>query len=159
MEKAISAREFFIRRGYKVPLEYGDMVWRWFFVSFTQPAFGGFWRLWNPYFGFALGKVYRRLGGDRRRLFACLTTFGICGFGHDLFYLITKSPHRLGLEMMMVFLVFGLIVALTSPLRVQRWMRKLPPVANVVINLAFIVLGFVIGDFLWESIESNIWPW
>ena len=60
---------------------------------------------------------------------------------------------------MIQFLMFGLFVALTSSLRVQRRMRKLPPVANIVVNLVFIAISFKIGRFLWRALESSIWPW
>jgi len=109
--------------------------------------------------GYFLLKLYRKLGGDRNRFVACLLTFAICGFGHDLLRVIINSTHRLQLRRMSEFLMFGLFVALTSSLRVQRWMRKLPPAANIVVNLVFITIGFKIGDFLWDALERSIWPW
>ncbi len=151
-----SFQGYFARRGYKTPISIPNLIWRWFFVSLTQRPFGGFWRVWNPFLGFFLLKLYRKLGGDKNRFVACLLTFAICGFGHDLLRVIMNSTHGLQLRRMMEFLMFGLFVALTSSLRVQRRMRKLPPAANIVVNLVFIALSFMIGNFLWGVLESSI---
>jgi len=154
-----SFKQYFVRRGYKMPISIPNLIWRWFFVSFAQPPFAGFWRVWNPFLGYPLLGLYKKLGGDKNRFVACLLTFAVCGFGHDLLRVIMNSSHGLQLRRMIQFLMFGLFVALTSSLRVQRRMRKLPPVANIVVNLVFIAISFKIGRFLWRALESSIWPW
>lgn len=154
-----SFKQYFVRRGYQTPISIPNLIWRWFFVSFTQPPFGGFWRVWNPFLGYFLLGLYRKLGGDKNRFVACLLTFAVCGFGHDLLRVVMNSTHHLQLRRTSQFLMFGLLVALTSSLRVQRRMRKLPPAASIVVNLIFIAISSKIGHFLWGALESSIWPW
>lgn len=155
----VSLKEYFERRGYSVPVRIPNLIWRWFFVSFTQPPFAGFWRVWNPYLGFPLYQLYRKLGGNRNRVAACLLTFAACGFGHDILLMITREPHDLGIKRTIQFLIFGVLVTLTSPLRVQRWFLKLHPAANVAVNLAFIGIGMKVGNLLWTALKSGIWSW
>lgn len=155
MGKELTFNEYLRRRDYKVPMEAGNVIWRWFFVSFAQPAFGGFWRVWNPIFGYYLAKLYRRLGGNRNRLIACVATFAACGFGHDLFNIITRSWDKFNLKVTFTFIMFGVLVAATSPLRIQRFMRNLPWYANVVVNVALLFFSFFGAHFAWKFVERT----
>lgn len=151
--QTICAKEFFIRRGFKVPLKFGNVVWRWFFVSFTQPGFALFWRLWNPIFGYHLFKLYRRLGGDRRRVVACMATFGVCGFLHDLFAFVVLREN-FTLKATITFLLFAMIVLATSSRSICRVMRRIPPYAHVLINIAWLAAGFTGAHFIWSGIKE-----
>ena len=57
----------------------------------------GFWRFWNPVFGYALGKyIYRPLVCQLPRPVAYILTFIACGLIHDAVTLLVKgSTHFL----------------------------------------------------------------
>lgn len=53
--------------------------------SFGAPTFAGFWRHWNPIFGYALGRyVYSPLRRFIPAALALVLTFVFCGALHDL---------------------------------------------------------------------------
>ena len=80
----ISLREY-VRRRNGVPLgasgSMGNMLRR----SFGSGTFGGFWRYWNPIFGYGLGRyVYSPLQKFIPAWGALVLTFVVCGMLHDL---------------------------------------------------------------------------
>jgi D-alanyl-lipoteichoic acid acyltransferase DltB (MBOAT superfamily) len=53
--------------------------------SFGAPTFAGFWRHWNPIFGYALGRyIYFPLKRIAPSALAFVATFVFCGAIHDL---------------------------------------------------------------------------
>jgi hypothetical protein len=147
--------EFLGRRGYKAPHTVIRIARRWAFESFAQPSFAGFWRVWNPFYGFYLARLYRWLGGDRFRVRACAGTFAVCGFLHDVASLI-ESPHQLKLKHTLAFLVFAVMVLGTSPITVQRTLRKWPWFVHVLLNVGFLVVGYVVAHQAWSVIQDMV---
>jgi hypothetical protein len=147
--------QYLLRRGYKVPPQTPDIIRRWWLSSFAQPGFAKFWRVWNPYIGFWLLKLYRKLGGDRHRGFACLATFGFAGFCHDLLNFILEPQDGLELFLTIAFLIWGIIVLATSPRSVRRTIQKLPVPVHVCLNLACLCLGLLGAHFAWEFLSDT----
>jgi D-alanyl-lipoteichoic acid acyltransferase DltB (MBOAT superfamily) len=53
--------------------------------SLGAGSFAGFWRYWNPVFGYALGSyIYSPLRRVLPRAIALVSTFVVCGALHDL---------------------------------------------------------------------------
>lgn len=54
--------------------------------AFTAPTLAGFWRYWNPVYGYFLGRyIYRPLCRAMPKPLAAVLTFAFCGFFlHDL---------------------------------------------------------------------------
>ena len=53
--------------------------------SLGAPTFAGFWRHWNPIFGYALGRyIYSPLKRAVPSSLALVATFVVCGAIHDL---------------------------------------------------------------------------
>ena len=153
--KPSSFHTYLRRRGYDVPWRTPNALYRWFVLSFGQPGFASFWRLWNPVFGYYLLKLYRRFGGDRRRVSACVATFCICGFLHDLFaFVVLREPFTL--KVSIAFLLFALIVLATSSRSTCRIMRQIPSQIHVLINFGWIAVGFIGAHFIWAGISDMI---
>ena len=110
-------RQFLRRRGYKVPLETSDVIYRWWIGSFTQPGFAQFWRIWNPFIGFWLLQFYRMLGGDKYRFLAGLATFAFAGFCHDLFTFLLDPEDGIELNLTIAFVFWSLLAQAMSTRR------------------------------------------
>jgi hypothetical protein len=65
------------------PLQFG---WNWFARPLAEPTFAGFWRRWNPVYGYILlFWVYRPLRRTMPRPLAVFLTFVVSGFAlHDV---------------------------------------------------------------------------
>jgi hypothetical protein len=60
--------------------------------SFGAPTFAGFWRHWNPIFGYALGRyVYSPLQRIMPSALALVATFVCCGAIHDVVTTIARG--------------------------------------------------------------------
>jgi hypothetical protein len=124
-----------------------------FLECWAEPGFHRFWRVWNPLYGYFLFKLYRILGGNKHKTSATLGTFIFCGFFlHDLpVSLITGG---LLLNTTLAFMFFGVFVILSHQL--ERWLeqRYWPRTLNVVLNIGFIGMGFVLSGLLQRYLFS-----
>ena len=152
----VSITDYLRRRGFEPPWYSAPSLKRWWLTSFAQPGFAQFWRTWNPPVGFLLHQLYRKLGGDQNRILACLGTFAVCGFFHDLVILVRRSPHTLDPEWTIRFLIYGILVLLTSPRPVQKVMRKLPTPVHVAVNATCLYVGFRSGSLIWDFLQIAV---
>ena len=73
--------------------------------------FAGFWRYWNPIFGYCLGRyVYRPVSRSAPRWLALLVTFLICGGIHDLVTLLFRGSTRFLFTLWFFFFSLGVIL-------------------------------------------------
>lgn len=146
--------QYLRRRGFEPPWYSLVSLKRWWIDSFAQPGFAQFWRLWNPPMGFLLHQLYRGLGGDQNRVLACLGTFAAAGFFHDVIRLFVRKSHSINPELTIAFVIFGMLVLLTSPRRVQRFMRRLSWPVHCVLNAACLYTGFKGAEYIWDKLGA-----
>jgi hypothetical protein len=119
---------------------------RMFLTPFGEPGFHRFWRLWNPFFGYGLQKLYVALGGKKRPMTSSFVVFAACGFLlHDLLVLIVMS--RLSLASTLAFVAFWALSvtnrALEPRLRQDLW----PRTANAALNVSCLAIGLMAGGY------------
>lgn len=79
--------------------------------SFGARSFAGFWRYWNPIFGYYLGRyVFRPVSRSAPRWLALLVTFLICGGIHDLVTLLFRGSTRFLFTLWFFFFSLGVIL-------------------------------------------------
>jgi hypothetical protein len=110
---------------------------------FGAPTFAGFWRFWNPVYGYVLlFFVYRPLRRWLPHPIASWLTFLVCGFClHDLVGWLLAGRVRAP-EMTLMFGAFGLqaVVGERLGLSTAGW----PFVARAALNLGHLVLGWAV---------------
>ncbi|MEC7987793.1 MAG: hypothetical protein VX278_21675 [Myxococcota bacterium] len=144
---------FYTNRGYKHPLQTKDLLIRWWFLSFTQPGFHRFWRVWNPLLNYALFLFYIILGGNKRPFLAGFVVFTSCGFLlHDLLTL----KEVIELDMTISFMIWAILCDLSRRYKLHKIQAKWPWIANVLVNVFLLVFGKQAGLFLWELLSKNI---
>lgn len=141
-------RRYLLRRGYQVPLKMPDVLYGWWIRSFLQPSFGHFWRVWNPFIGFWLYKLYHRLGGDRYRVVACLGTFLVAGFCHDLINFGLDMEDGLEFDLTVSFLIWGILVLLLSRRSVLKLFRKFPGIVHFILNICWLAAGLFLARLI-----------
>ena len=115
-----------------------------FLDCWAEPGFHRFWRVWNPLYGYVLFRLYRKLGGARRRFPLTLLVFTLCGLlSHDLpASLLAGRPL---VTCTASFFLWGVLVALARlldrPLAFATW----PGALHVALNLALVVGGLLSG--------------
>ena len=129
---------FYTKRGYKYPLQIVDVMLRWWFLSFAQPGFHRFWRVWNPLLGYLLFLFYIVLGGNKRPFMAGFVVFTSCGFFlHDLLTL----KEVIELDMTISFMIWAVLCDLSRRYQLHKIQEKWPWIANVLINALILVGG------------------
>ncbi|MDD5627885.1 MAG: hypothetical protein PHU21_02390 [Elusimicrobia bacterium] len=118
------------------------ILWRVFCRPFTAPSLPLFWRYWNPFYGYYLGKyVYRPCRRMLPHPISVLATFAFCGFFlHDILgwpaYASLKGgiapPHNITTWFLIIAL--GLVVSEKLGLRFD----SLAPRARAGIHLAYL---------------------
>ena len=142
---------FYTKRGYKYPLQSGDVLLRWWFISFAQPGFHRFWRVWNPLLGYLLFLFYVALGGNKRPFVASFVVFTSCGFVlHDLMTL----KETLELDMTISFMIWAILCELSRSFKLHEMQEKWPWVANVLVNALLLFCGKEAGTFLWQALSK-----
>lgn len=135
-----TAGEYIARRlGSGTPRE---VTGRMFQRSFTARSLRGFWRYWNPVYGFfLLYYCYRPLRRVVSPAVALLSTFAVCGFFlHDIFYWPFLTLQRGHAPLPFVtcwFLIIATCILLTEYLHVS--FDRLGPRTRVLLHLAFLV--------------------
>lgn len=137
-ESYLKARGYDLRRGT------GAFLRRMFVECWVQPGFHLFWRVWNPAYGYMLFRIYRRIGGARRRTVATIATFLFCGLAlHDLpVSLVLRRPSVVCSIAFLFYSVASLGSRLVAaPLRFDLWPRW----AHGLTNASLVALGLVLG--------------
>ncbi len=103
--------------------------------SLGASSFAGFWRSWNPVFGYALGKyVYAPLKRPLPPALALVATFLVCGAIHDLVTMAVRGGAAFFFTPW--FLLLGLGVLLGRAARMD--LSGQPWALRAVVNLAYI---------------------
>lgn len=79
--------------------------------SFGARSFAGFWRYWNPIFGYYLGRyVYSPTSRFAPRWLALLVTFLICGGLHDIVTLLFRGSTQFLFTLWFFFCSLGVML-------------------------------------------------
>lgn len=143
---------FMERRGFDVKSG-GAMLRRMMLEAWAEPGLHRFWRVWNPFYGFFLLKLYILLGGRKRPVINTLIVFIFCGFVlHDLLRLALGGAFSLSTTCAFVYWAAASLLnkRYESALGQQRWHVA----ANVLFNASLIVGGNVLGIFTSRALFS-----
>jgi hypothetical protein len=141
------------RRGYGDHTDDGYYFFRAFLQCWAQPGFHRFWWLWNPGLGYFTFKIYRVLGGNRRRQISLIGTFTASGLIHSVIVL----PF-LGWSFVIpvTFLGFGIFVCISDllnhVLKQYLWPFYINILANVSLVLLCFNIGFSLNRFIYRSL-------
>jgi len=110
--------------------------------SFGARSFAGFWRYWNPIFGYYLGKyVYGPMSRITPRWLALLVTFLTCGLLHDIVTLLYRGSTQFLFTFWFLFFSLGVIFGERMGLNMTRrpfWFRA-------AIHLAYLSLCLILA--------------
>jgi D-alanyl-lipoteichoic acid acyltransferase DltB (MBOAT superfamily) len=99
-------------------------------------SFAGFWRYWNPVFGYYLGRyVYRPLQRTMPRALALVLTFVVCGALHDLVTMAVRGSVALFFTPWFFLLGTGVVVGSWLRLDFSSCRRMV----RIGINLTYII--------------------
>ena len=102
----------------------------------TARSFAGFWRSWNPVWGYYLYYwCYKPARRVLPRLTAVMVTFTASGLAHNL--LATLLSHRLNPFVTVWFMLYGAVTVASEALHMD--LSHLPAPARVLVNLAYLV--------------------
>jgi hypothetical protein len=105
----------YVRARNGVPLGAGGSLENMLRRSFGAPSFAGFWRHWNPIWGYYLGRyVFRPADRVLPRPLAVIATFVVSGAVHDL--VITTVRPSASIVFTPWFLLISVVVVLGEAL-------------------------------------------
>ncbi len=109
--------------------------------SFGAGNFAGFWKYWNPIWGFYLGKyIYKPLEKRMPRAFSLLLTFAFCGFLHDLVIMLLRRDFALLFTPW--FSAMALFIVISEVFNISYSSYSLG--VRILINLTSIVICFAL---------------
>lgn len=143
----------YVRQRNGVPLggrgSMGNMLYR----SFGAASFTGFWRYWNPIFGYYLHRcIYLPLRNVTPRWIALVLTFLFCGALHDgVTYMVQGSTAFL-FTTMFLFFAIGLLIGATARLDIS----NMPWFVRALINLSYLSACIALAYYVRSVVPS--WP-
>ncbi len=117
--------------------------------SFGAPTFAGFWRHWNPIFGYGLGRyVYFPLKRFLPSALALIATFVFCGAIHDLVTMAFRGSAAFLFTPWFFLLGTGVLLGRAAGLDFSGRPWAARAVANLVYLLVCLGITLVIGYFV-----------
>ncbi len=124
----------YIRRRNGVPAGARGSLRNMLHRSFGASTFAGFWRHWNPIFGYSLGRyVYAPLKAVMPSAMALVATFVICGAIHDLVTTAVRGSPAFLFTPWFFFLSLGVLLGQGSGLNLSHR----PWLVRAAVNLAY----------------------
>ena len=144
MKTKATLRDYVEKRN-GVALGHRDLLKNMLKRSFGAGSFRGFWRNWNPIWGYYLSrKVMKPLSQTLPVELAIIITFLVSGTLHDLVISLVKQEPYFFFSTW--FTIMGLIMLLEKKLKPSY--RSKPWSINAVTNLTIIILCLWGADFL-----------
>jgi len=144
MKKKLTLSEYIKRRNgipFGAPGSLSNSLYR----SFGSASFAGFWRVWNPIWGFYLGRyVFLPLKSHVPAAIALLLTFAISGALHDLAVMAVRWHYLFFFTPW--FFLMGLTVVISNRLEINY--RKLNWYGRASINLFLIAGNLAVVNFI-----------
>jgi len=127
----------YVRRRNGVPLGASGGLRAMFARSLGASSFAGFWRYWNPIFGYVLGRyVFVQLKRVLPSNLSLVLTFVVCGVFHDLVTSAVRGSPAFLFTPWFLFLAIG--VLLGGAMRMDTSSRSWPVRAGI--NIAYLAL-------------------
>ena len=109
--------------------------------SLGASSFAGFWRYWNPLWGYYLGRYsFEPLRRVLPRWLALILTFVLCGFLHDLVIMAVRGSVVLFATPWFVLLGSGVVMGEIVGMDTSRF----PWAVRAAINVAYVAGSFVL---------------
>lgn len=103
--------------------------------SFGAATFAGFWRHWNPIFGYALGRyIYGPLKRAIHPALALLVTFVFCGAIHDAVTVVVRGAPAFLFTPWFFLLGIGVVLGRVVGMDVSAW----PWLARAAVHLVYL---------------------
>ncbi|WCE05836.1 MBOAT family O-acyltransferase [Pseudoxanthomonas sp. JBR18] len=121
-----------------------------FHRAFGAATFAGFWRHWNPIFGYVLGRyIYSPLQRVVPRPLALILTFVVCGAVHDLVTMAVRGAPAFFFVPWFVLLGTGVVLgrAVGLDLSGRPWVAR--AAANLAYVLACLAITLAGECFIW----------
>lgn len=143
-------REYVEKRN-GVPLGASNSLRNMLYRSFGAKNFAVFWNYWNPIWGYYLAyQSFKPLKVILPSSISLMLTFILCGMIHDA--AISLISGGISITFTIWFSVIGIAVLLTQMSKLN--FKKFNWYLRASINLLFIVLTFVIAQYLKGEIKS-----
>jgi D-alanyl-lipoteichoic acid acyltransferase DltB (MBOAT superfamily) len=138
----------YIRRRNGVPAGAPGSLRNMLHRSLGAPTFAGFWRHWNPVFGYALGRyVFVPLKLLVPSELALVTTFVVCGAIHDLVTMAVRGSPAFFFTPWFFFLGVGVLLGHVSGLDLSGRPWVVRAAANLTYVSACLGITIAIGRF------------
>jgi uncharacterized membrane protein (GlpM family) len=127
----------YVRRRNGVPLGAPGSMRNMFSRSFGASSFAGFWRYWNPIFGYGLGRyVFAPLKGFLPPAFALIATFVVCGALHDLVTMAVRGSWTALFTPWFFFLGAGVVLGNRVEMNLSAW----PWAVRAGVNIGYLAI-------------------
>ena len=125
----------YIRRRNGVPAGARGGLRHMLYRSLGAGSFAGFWRHWNPLFGYLLGRyIFVPLKRMMPSALALIVTFVICGAIHDLVTTAVRGSAAFFFTPWFLFLALGLLIGRAARMNLSRQ----PWLVRAAANLSYI---------------------
>jgi D-alanyl-lipoteichoic acid acyltransferase DltB (MBOAT superfamily) len=138
----------YIRRRNGVPAGARGSLQNMLYRSLGASTFAGFWRHWNPVFGYALGRyVFAPLKRAVPSPIALVATFVVCGATHDLVTMAVRGAPAFFFTPWFFFLGVGVLLGQAADLDLSDKPWPVRAASNLTYTLACLAITLVIGHF------------
>lgn len=119
-----------------------------FHRSLGASSFAGFWRHWNPVFGYTLGRyVFAPLKLAMPSSLALVATFVVCGAVHDLVTMAVRGSPAFLFTPWFFFLGVGVVLGQALGLDLSHRSWPVRAAANLAYVSACLAITFATGHF------------
>ena len=137
--RPITLRDY-VRRRNGVPLGASGALPNMLRRSFGAGSFAGFWRYWNPIFGYYLGTyIFRPTSTVAPRAIAVIVTFLACGALHDLVTVLARGSTQFLFTYWFFLMALGLLIGEAVQLKFARYSIGV----RAAINLGYLLICLV----------------
>ena len=134
----------YVRRRNGVPMGASGSFRGMMVRAFGAASFAGFWRYWNPIFGYYLGRyIYTPASRVVPRPLALVVTFLACGAIHDAVTVLARGTTRFLFTWWFLFFALGVVLGEAAGLNLARR----PFAVRAGVHLAYLCacLGLAMG--------------
>ena len=144
--RGLTLSQYILRRN-GVPAGARGSLRNMFYRSLGASTFAGFWRHWNPAFGYVLGRyVFVPLKFAIPSELALITTFVVCGALHDLVAAAVRGSAVFLFTPWFFFLGVGVLLGHICGLDLSAKPWSVRAAVNISYALACLVIVLIIGQ-------------